>query len=174
MGAAIARRGSGAPDPARKRPARDRCSLRLLRGRLNGKDREIALGERFTRNRGRGSGLCRRVLERQSYLSGFTALIPEGDLETAAEIAESVRTPWSRTVAVASVAQRLRPEVRRPAIEKTFGFVKGIRRSSLRAEYLALLSLQLPPAERPAVDEAWQLQLQAGAFTGHADEQRFP
>lgn len=99
-------------------------------------------------------------------------LIPEGDLETAVEIAETVRTPWSQAAAVASVARRLRPEARGPAIEKTFGFVRGIGKPSLRAECLALLSMQLPPAERRAVvDEAWELQV--GAFTDHPDEQRF-
>jgi hypothetical protein len=102
----------------------------------------------------------------------IATLIPDGAVERAAEIAETIRVPWSRSIAVASLAPRLRPEVRQAAIERTLGFAREIGKPSLRAECLALLSHHMPFPERSAVlDEAWQLQL--GAFTGHPDEERF-
>jgi hypothetical protein len=102
----------------------------------------------------------------------IAAILPEGAVERAAKVAETIRVPWSRAAAVASLAPRLQPEVRQAAIERTLAFVREIGKPSLRAECLALLSHQMPLAERSTVlDEAWQLQV--GAFTGHPDEQRF-
>jgi hypothetical protein len=156
--------------------AQDRSAIEILFGLLHGKPR----GEKSRSVIGVGDSreskeeladyadehLKATVFERVSFL------IPDEAVERAVEIAETIRVPWSRATAVASVASRLRPEIRQEVIVRTLEFVRGVGKPSLRAECLALLAPYMPLAEKAAVlNEAWQLQVRA--FSGDPDERRF-